>query len=82
MWEIFFQPKQPLKIKGRLVGVYITDEKKWLAEQQKEIIDKMIKLKADTLFVRPDAKRFNFTCYIDYCEEFDETYIHIVVKEV
>ena len=82
MWEIMFQPnREDIKIKGRLIGIYIQDEKKWLEGRTQKDIDKMTKIRSDGLAVRPDPKRFNFVCYVEYDSEFDETYIHIVVKE-
>jgi len=81
MWEIMFQPKDAIKVKGRLVGVYIQDEHQFKVEHTTKEIDNMTKIKSDGLAVRDDPKRFNYTCYVDYDKEFDETFIHIVVKE-
>jgi len=81
MKEIMFQPKDDIKIKGRLIGVYIQDEHQFKVNYTQKQIDKMLKIKADTLLVRPDSDRFNYICYVDYDKEFDETFIHIVVKE-
>jgi len=81
MYEIMFQPNKDIKIKGRLVGVYIQDEHQFLVEHTQKEIDGMTKIRADGLLVRPDPRRFNYKCYIEYDKDFDETFIHIVIKE-
>ena len=81
MYEIFFQPKDGFKIKGNLAGIYIQDEKQFLKDFSPQDIEKMVKIKADGLFIRPDPKRFNYKCYIDYHTDFDDTFIYIIIKE-
>jgi len=78
-WEIFFQSKEPMKLKGRLVGVYIVDEKKWLESTTQAERDKMTKVKADSLYVRNDLKHYNFVMYIE--DDGKDAFIHIVIKE-